>query len=158
IVWVAVSFFTNIAVGLRYMLPVFPYLFISTGKVVPWATGLRARGLRIAASGAVVVCLLATVTATAAIHPHYLAYFNAVSGGPIHGSDHLIDSNLDWGQDLVNLRHWLQRNAPGEKVGLAYFGQINPQIFDSRPGESLPWFLPPPRPGTVESLPGRDRF
>jgi hypothetical protein len=100
------------------------------------------------------LCLSATAAATVSIHPHYLAYFNAVSGGPARGSDHLIDSNLDWGQDLVNLRDWLREHAPGERVGLAYFGQINPALFTLR-GEELDWFLPPPEPGTMPYLPPR---
>ena len=158
IVWFSLSFLTNIALGLRYMLPAFPYMFISAGKVVPWATGLSVRGLRLAASAGVFITLLATVTATAMIHPHYLAYFNTVSGGPIHGSEHLIDSSLDWGQDLVGLRRWLRQNAPREKVGLAYYGQINPQVFNARRGEGFEWFLPPPLPGTMEKPPNHDRY
>ncbi len=90
-----------------------------------------------------------TAAAALSIHPHYLAYFNAVSGGPDRGSRHLIDSNLDWGQDLVNLRKWLEKNAPGEEVGLAYFGQIHPRIFEAR-GEEFRWFMPPPIPGHDE--------
>jgi hypothetical protein len=33
------------------------------------------------------------------MHPHYLAYFNEIIGGPRNGYKYLIDSNLDWGQD-----------------------------------------------------------
>jgi tetratricopeptide (TPR) repeat protein len=36
---------------------------------------------------------------TVRIHPHYLAYFNEVAGGPMGGPRYLIDSNIDWGQD-----------------------------------------------------------
>ena len=43
-------------------------------------------------------------------------------------------------------------------MGLAYFGQINPQIFDKRPGEGFAWwFLPPPRPGTMPRICTRSR-
>jgi hypothetical protein len=45
-------------------------------------------------------------------------------------------------------------------MGLAYFGQINPRIFDNR-GEDFDWFLPPPAPGSVKSsadLPPRYRY
>jgi hypothetical protein len=81
-----------------------------------------------------------------------------VSGGPAHGSEHLVDSNLDWGQDLVGLKRWLAKHAPGERVGLAYFGQINPLIFEAQPGEVFEWFLPPALPGRIDPLPSRDRF
>jgi hypothetical protein len=146
-VLLAMSFGTDINLGLRYILPAFPYAFIAIGKVAPWAIGL-ARRARVVAIAVVAVCLAGTVTAAALVHPHYLAYFNWASGGPDRGSEHLIDSNLDWGQDLVTLRDWLRANAPGERVGLAYFGQINPNILKLR-NEGFDWFLPPPLPGTI---------
>jgi hypothetical protein len=145
------SFGTNINLGLRYVLPIFPYVYITAGKLVPWVAGLR-RAARWAAGAFVGACLAATVAATASIHPHYLAYFNWASGGPDRGSEHLIDSNLDWGQDLVGLRDWVEKNAHGEPLGLAYFGQIPPAIFAAR-GRSLNWYLPPPLPGSWQSLP-----
>ncbi|MEA2630724.1 MAG: hypothetical protein QOE66_943, partial [Chloroflexota bacterium] len=150
--------FTNINLGLRYVLPIFPYLFIGAGKLVPWAAGMGSRVRRLLAGGLIGASLAATLTATLTIDAHYLAYFNAVSGGPAHGSEHLIDSNLDWGQDLLGLRRWLATHAPGERVGLAYFGQINPSIFAMRPGEGFDWFLPPPLPGTTEPLQEPDQI
>lgn len=142
------SVFTNINLGLRYVLPIFPYLYIATGKLAPWVACLALPRLRRIAATLVGLGLGLSVAACIAIHPSYLAYFNQVSGGPDHGAAHLIDSNIDWGQDLVGLRDWLRTNAPGERVGLAYFGQINPRIFNDR-GEGFDWFLPPP---TLESL------
>lgn len=148
------SAFTNINLGLRYVLPIFPYVFVSAGKLGRWAGGFAGRGGRRAAWAAVGMGLALTAAATASIHPHYLAYFNAASGGPDRGARHLIDSNIDWGQDLVNLRRWCDRNAPGERIGLAYFGQINPRIFADR-HEPFDWFLPPPAPGKMSVLPPR---
>ena len=141
----AMSFGTNINLGLRYVLPIFPYLFVSAGKLAPWVSGMAGARRRVAI-GVVSACLAATAIATLSIHPHYLAYFNRASGGPARGSEHLIDSNLDWGQELVGLRQWAARNAPGERVGVAYFGQINPELFNLR-GEEFDWFLPPALPG-----------
>jgi hypothetical protein len=34
------------------------------------------------------------------IYPHSLSYFNEAIGGPLNGAEHLLGSNLDWGQDL----------------------------------------------------------
>ncbi|AGA29825.1 ArnT family glycosyltransferase [Singulisphaera acidiphila] len=151
LVILVMSVFTNINLGLRYVLPSFPFVFISIGKIVPWATGLRDLVRRRMAETFLGVSLAATVAATLLIAPHYLAYFNWVSGGASNGSAHLIDSNIDWGQDLVGLRRWLQTHAPDEPVGLAYFGQINPNIFLFRSEGGFPWFLPPPRPGTIDN-------
>jgi hypothetical protein len=147
VVLAVMSFGTNINLGLRYVLPIFPYVFVSAGKLAPWAAGLAGR-LRWIAIGWVGIGLSSTVLAAALIHPHYLAYFNWASGGPARGSEHLIDSNLDWGQDLINLRSWLARHAPNERVGIAYFGQVPPIIFAKR-GDPLNWFLPPYLPASL---------
>ena len=148
--FLAMTFLTDINLGLRYVLPLFPYLFVFAGRLAPWADGAK-RGLRRVA-WSIVLALLALATAsTLAIHPHYLAHMNWLSGGPDRDPPRLIDSNLDWGQDLVGLRDWL-RAHPGEgPVGLVYFGQIPPNIFALR-GDGFPWFLPPPRPGRVEPM------
>ncbi len=148
------SVLTNINLGLRYVLPIFPYVYISAGKLARWASQRSGPGARRAAWGLVGLGLTATIAATASIHPHYLAYFNAVSGGPDRGAEHLIDSNLDWGQDLVGLRRWLKSHAPGERMGLAYFGQIHPRIFEER-GDGFDWFLPPPERSAESELPPR---
>ena len=140
----AMSFLTDICLGLRYILPIFPFVFIATGKIVPWASGLTGRWKR-AAWTLVGSSLVATAAATATIHPHYLAYFNWVSGGPDRGAEHLIDSNLDWGQDLVTLNRWLKLEHPGQRVGLAYFGQINPSLLPLRGMGSSGSCLPPCR-------------
>jgi hypothetical protein len=129
---------------------VFPYSFIAVGKIVPWMEGLSDLR-RVAARMFVTVCFLMTIGATVQISPHYLAYFNWSSGGPDCTPAHLIDSNLDWGQDLVALREWCREHLGNQPIGLAYFGQINPTIFTLR-GDQFPWFLPPVRPGTVRPM------
>jgi len=147
----AMSFLTDICLGLRYILPVFPFAFVATGKVAPWALGLAKTPKRWA-TGFVVAALGSNIVAAALIHPHYLAYFNQVSGGPDRGSEHLIDSNLDWGQDLVTLGRWLRANHPDRRVGLAYFGQINPSLLKlSGDQAGFDWFLPPAL-GTVRPM------
>ena len=151
VVLFSMSFLTDINIGLRYVLAILPYVFIATGKVAPWILAMT--GLRKQMMGSIAAASLALViAATALIHPDYLAYFNWASGGPDRVPPHLIDSNLDWGQDLVSLQRWCKEKIPGEPIGLAYFGQINPSIFAMR-GEPFPWFLAPVRPGTMERMP-----
>ena len=148
VVLFTMSFLTDINLGLRYVLGILPYLFIATGKVVPWIARMSGKTRDVLGSIAA-GSLVLTVIATAAISPHYLAYFNWVSGGPDRVPARLIDSNLDWGQDLVGLKKWCDETMPGRPIGLAYFGQINPSIFAMR-GQPLRWFLPPVRPGTTD--------
>jgi Dolichyl-phosphate-mannose-protein mannosyltransferase len=154
IVLFSMSFLTNINLGLRYVLAIAPYVYIAAGKVVPWVEALSGKWKMLGRS-LTLLGLGLTVAASLWIYPHFLAYFNWTSGGPERVPPHLIDSNLDWGQDLVGLREWCREHAPGQSIGLAYFGQINPSMFASQ-GDPLDWFLPPAKPGTIEMLP-RDR-
>jgi hypothetical protein len=69
--------------------------------------------------------------------PNYLAYFNQVVGGPSRAYHHLVDSSLDWGQDLPALQHWLAEqellNAPLGKTYLSYFGTGKPSYYGVTP-------------------------
>ncbi len=147
----SMSFLTDINLGLRYVLAIAPYVFISAGKVVPWTLS-RSRAWRRVLGSLVVGSLGLTIAASMWIAPHYLAYFNWASGGPDRVPARMIDSNLDWGQDLVGLQEWWRKTIPDQPIGLAYFGQINPSIFEMR-GERFRWFLPPVLPGTTDPLP-----
>ncbi len=150
VVLFSMSFLTDINLGLRYVLGVLPYAFIAAGKVVPWVFGMRRFWKRV--TGTLVAGSLALVlAATVSIHPHYLAYFNWASGGPDRVPPRLIDSNLDWGQDLVGLQKWWKEKIPDQPIGLAYFGQINPSIFALR-GEQFDWFLAPIPPGMAHAM------
>ena len=141
----SMTFLTDINLGLRYVLAILPYMFISTGKLVPWSFSLS--GTRKWVTMALIAgALSSTIAASVWIYPHYLAYFNWASGGPDEKPARLIDSNLDWGQDLVALQRWWKQTIPDQPIGLAYFGQINPSIFKLR-GDSFDWFLPPIKPG-----------
>ena len=87
-------------------------------------TGLtdRPRAVRIITSCLVAGALLSSWR----YHPHHLAWFNVLAGGPLGGRQHLIDSNLDWGQDLYRAKAIADRH-PHEPLWLAYFGQVNPR-------------------------------
>jgi 4-amino-4-deoxy-L-arabinose transferase-like glycosyltransferase len=106
------SLLFRLDIGLRYILPIFPFLFVFAGRAaaafsLPALTS-RAR-LGTAAVSALVVWL---GISSAAIHPHYLAYFNEIAGGPDQGWRWLIDSNLDWGQDEAYAREVYAARSP----------------------------------------------
>jgi hypothetical protein len=52
------------------------------------------------------------------------SYFNELVGGPKGGPNHLLDSNIDWGQDLFYLKDWLNAHREVKLEGLAYCGLI----------------------------------
>src|SRR5260370_23848758 len=80
--------------------------------------------------GLVVTTLAAwSVAGSLLVFPHSLSYFNELAGGPENGHRHLIDSNLDWGQDLLFLKRWLEEHPEARELGLATFNTIDPRII-----------------------------
>jgi hypothetical protein len=76
--------------------------------------------------------------------PNYLAYFNPLAGGTRHAYRHLVDSSLDWGQDLPALASWLREqglDATPERVYLSYFGTGDPGYHGIR-ARLLPCYWP----------------
>ena len=115
---------SHLNIGHRHLLPIYPVLFIAVGAL---GTGLRARRWPfLVLLGALIVW---HVTAAIRIAPHFLAYFNELAGGPKKGRFHLVDSSLDWGQDLPGLKAWLDAHAAGEPVYLSYFGTGEPAYY-----------------------------
>ena len=103
----------------RYVLPAFGYVFVLLGGLaVRWMSG---EVLRFAAAA----CLLANITSAAWAFPHHLAYFNEAVGGGRRGSEHLLGSNLDWGQDLLYVRSWLESHPNSRPLYLAYHGYFD---------------------------------
>ena len=59
-------------------------------------------------------------------YPHSLSYFNELVGGPRNGAKHLLNSNIDWGQDLLHLERWIEMQNDGKPVYLAFDNHYNP--------------------------------
>ena len=76
--------------------------------------------------------------------PDYLAYFNVLAGGPRNGYRHLVDSSLDWGQDLPGLKHWLddhpEDSRDPKRVYLSYFGMASPDYYGIEAQRLLSFF------------------
>jgi hypothetical protein len=112
----------SVNIGLRHVLPIFPFAFVFIGRV--FELGFKRRLLSIAVFCLIVWYLFSSIS----IYPHYLAYFNEYVGGPANGYKYLVDSNLDWGQDLKGLKGYVEsRNI--RKVKLAYFGIVDPHYY-----------------------------
>lgn len=116
----SMSLFTDINLGIRYILPAFPTLFLLAGTA---AQPGRPRWWTIL----ILLAVAWNAVSVFRVHPHELSYFNAVSGGPATGRFHLIDSNLDWGQDLGNLAEFRQSHPQWKDLHLAYMGSVPPE-------------------------------
>jgi hypothetical protein len=132
-------------IGHRHLLPIYPFLFVLAAGVAARSWVSRPR-TRVAARGALVFLFAWYAVGTLRVHPHHLAYFNEVAGGPGGGYHWLVDSSLDWGQDLKGLRPAL--DALGiPKVKLSYFGSADPSYYGID-AELLPSTMSP-RPAHV---------
>lgn len=93
------SFFFHTDIGIRFILPIFPFVFILSSKIINYIK-LEKVAFRLLFT----ILILFLPYSSLSVFPHYLAYFNEIIGGPKNGYKYLGDSNLEWGQDdeLVN--------------------------------------------------------
>ena len=117
-------------IGMRYLLFGIPALAVWISRIVAapgWNAPESRRQFRLLATAGTAGLLFANLT----IWPDYLAFFNRVCGGPDQGYRYLLDSNLDWGQDLIGLRRFMEKNGI-DRVHLAYFGRVKPEFYGIR--------------------------
>lgn len=130
---------SHLNIGHRHLLPTYPAMFILAGAAAVWlrpperVPGLLTAGL-----------LAAFVVESVLTWPNYLSYFNVLAGGSRNGYRHLVDSSLDWGQDLPGLKKWLLdqglEDQTAMQVYLSYFGTADPEYYGVR-AIPLPSFL-----------------
>ncbi len=132
-IWLPVSLFIGyfitlillpLNIGYRHLLPILPfgYLLIGTlfqpARSLGWGRGKRALALGLMGW---------SVTSSLAVWPYDLAYFAEWGGGPTRGYRWLVDSSLDWGQDLYALPAALQDKTGS--IYLSYFGPVDPRVL-----------------------------
>jgi hypothetical protein len=122
VVGLMVTVFNRLSYGIRYLLPVLPFLFLLIGSIW-WRP--RARIAPVAAG----LVLAASLVPVLRAHPSHLGYFNTLAGGSERGHEWLLDSNLDWGQDLYRVPAALERLGVEEPIRLLYFGHVDPGLY-----------------------------
>jgi len=167
IVYSALSLTSTINIGYRHLLPILPFLFVSTARLsspksarvaalVPPAGAERkgSGGGRFSLRFSSCVLLLWLGVGTVRLHPHYLTYFNPIAGGPDQGYRFLADSNTDWGQTLKTLAAYQKRHNLGP-VRLSQFTFLDPAAYgvDYEPIAPMPG-APPVLPRRFNPAPG----
>ncbi len=131
---------SRINIGIRHILIVYPFFALGGAylTVRTWRT-LHLQELRVSAAAALLAVLLWQLSTLWRAYPDYLPYFNeaVVRPGRV-----LVDSDLDWGQDL----HRLELRAAQLHIGhlnLAYRGTADlrreplPPVHILPPGERV---------------------
>lgn len=135
--YVGLTFTRGLQIGHRHLLPVYPFLFVAAGEAAAFLLSWRRR-VAVAALG---LLGLWYAGGTLLNHPHHLAYFNEIGGGPAEGWRLLSDSNVDWGQDLKRLAVWMRANGV-PRLKLSYFGSADPSYYGIE-AEALPGYTAP---------------
>ena len=109
--------------GLRYVLPVIPFLLVMGGYALARiANASRIGGL---------VCMLTVATAGASAYrvaPWFISYYNAIVPDPEKGYEYFTDSNTDWGEGLGSLANYvIGMNV--SSIYLSYFGTARPEYY-----------------------------
>ncbi len=133
----AVAVAMRLDIGQRHLLPVYPFLYVLAGSLA-----LEWKRFRRPARIVTAILLLLWIAVSSQfvffpfnhqpwqkVAPHYLSYFNELAGGPANGYKELVDSNLDWGQDLRALKPWLDQHQITNPIYLCYFGTADPRYY-----------------------------
>lgn len=142
LVFLAFLLRSHLDIGFRYALPAVPFLCIVVAVGLARLCATSSRVVR----GVVAALLVAYAASSLSFYPHFLAYTSEYAPGRDRGDEVLLDSSLDWGQGLLELRDFMRRERI-DRVYLSYFGSALPAGYgiDYVP---LPSFfsLPPARP------------
>ena len=148
VVYGITALFSSVDIGYRHLLPMLPFVYIfvglqlcsdqyATDSAALWRRGTRRINLRWIFVAGMVLWL---VLGTALVYPFPLTYFNELVGGPSRGYLWLVDSNLDWGQNLWQLRDWMQDEGV-ERVYYSHFSPARPEVYEV----NVDWLPPHPR-------------
>ena len=157
-IYLLVAMVSGMNIGARHVLPLYVLFAILAGGGLAALAADGRRGTRIAATvGAALV--VAHVASALAVFPNDMAYANEAWGGPKNTHNLLSDANVDWAQQLYQVKAWQDRH-PGEECWFAYFAYpvVDPAVYGIRchhlPNLDMGWFnsaevVPPVISGNV---------
>ncbi|WP_157439679.1 ArnT family glycosyltransferase [Terracidiphilus gabretensis] len=119
-VYMAFALISHINIGVRHVLPMYPFLLLYAAAAGAWLAKAKRRWALVLLP----LLVLAQAVDTARYAPNDLAYFTPFVN-PDRTWTLLSDSNTDWGQGLYALREY-QIAHPQETIHLAYVGEVDP--------------------------------
>jgi hypothetical protein len=135
VIYLGAAIMAHLNIGLRHLLPIYPLVLLVCGITLE-EMRVRWRPFFL------LVPIVFAAVELALVYPHCLAFFNQLIRGPGNGHLVLLDSNLDWGQDLKPLKRWMDAHHV-EQINLGYFGTADPAYYGIRGTQLLgsPSFL-----------------
>jgi dolichyl-phosphate-mannose--protein O-mannosyl transferase len=140
VLYSALMIMSPIDIGIRYYLPAYAFLFILSGGLLDALLRKRLQKQTRLACASVVVIAFAWISFEAVrAYPNYIPYMNQLASSRPHWW-YLSDSNVEWGDDIKELAHYL--HARGEtRVRAMAFGDFVSLSFY---GVEHVWALAPP--------------
>ncbi len=116
-------------IGARHILPVYALAAILAGGTVMALSRCNGRWIHIW-TWVCSVLVVAHVASALSVFPNYMAYANRAWGGPENVHNLLSDANVDWAQQLYQVKAWQDRN-PSQSCWFAYFAypEIDPAVY-----------------------------
>jgi len=124
-IYMVFSLTGNLNIGVRHIIPIYPFIYLSIASLAITKFPAFKKVKITVISG----LLLYYIVSSVLIYPNFLAYFNDISGGAANGPSYLVDSNIDWGQDVKKLQKYLQKNNISY-VCMSYFGQAKLEYYN----------------------------
>ncbi len=123
IIYWGTSINSNLNIGVRHLLPTYPFAIILI-------SGPLVRAFKNSKIFAYIITFMLSwyLYENVMVYPYYLTYFNQIAGGPSGGYRYVVDSNVDWGQDLLRLNQWVDQNHIA-KMEIDYFGWADPVYY-----------------------------
>jgi hypothetical protein len=143
VLFTLVSSQTGFSKYFRYVVPTLPFLYIAIARLTllgqvqhrdqppdlrnrPSEQCHRASRVRVVSAMLISVIAIASVAESLSVLPHSHSFFNRLFGGPLGGHAHLVDANIDWGEDIPFLKEWCDRHPHARPIYWAYFGGYHP--------------------------------
>jgi len=104
-------------IGVRHILPMYPFLWILIAGAASKLIQQNRRWVYVVAA-----LLLFQIISTTRAYPSYIAYANELWGGPSQTYRLLSDSNADWGQQLKDVKRYLDQRGVKD-CWFVYFGE-----------------------------------
>jgi hypothetical protein len=106
------------SIGYRHLLPVIPLHALLVGALLEGGCAGATSAPSSRKNGVWIGLLLAfALLGVVWQYPRYISYFNILCGGSTNGYRSLIDSNCDWGQDVLRLKAYCERHKIDRAAG-----------------------------------------
>lgn len=124
IVYWAFTLKGSLNIGIRHLMPTVPFVLLWIGYTISWFFNSK---FKHTAYYAVAVLVLYMVGSTLYNYPNFIAYFNEATPKDKR-YERLIDSSLDWGQDLLRLKKYVDDSGI-KSIKVDYFGGSVPSYY-----------------------------